>query len=132
MLEQEGLVAALELRLAAVEGRSDVHASLEADESIQLPLRVETALYHIAQEALNNALKHAGADTVTVRLARSGIYVLLSIIDDGCGFDLDSIVSGGMGLENMRTRAAEIGAVLDIRSRMGEGTCVNISVEERV
>ena len=51
-LENEGLINALDLRLAAVEGRSDVKATLIADETIRLPLPVETACYHIAQEAL--------------------------------------------------------------------------------
>ncbi len=131
VLEQEGLVNALELRLAAVEGRSDVRASLLADESIHLPFEVENALYHIAQEALNNALKHASASTVTVRLVRTQEGVQLSINDNGCGFNPDRGVGGGMGLENMRARAAEINAVLEIHSKVGSGTNVNIIVEER-
>ncbi len=132
VLEQEGLVNALELRLAAVEGRSDVRASLLADESIHMPLDVENALYHIAQEALNNALKHAGARTVTVRLVRTQEGVRLSINDDGCGFNPERMAGGGMGLENMRARAAEINATLDIHSKVGSGTCVSMIVEERI
>lgn len=129
VLEKEGLVGALELRLAAVEGRSDVLATLEADEQLNLPPQVETALYHIAQEALNNALKHAGASVVTVRLARAGQGALLEIEDNGCGFDPDQVESGGMGLENMRVRAAAIGAELKIQSTKNLGTHVRVKVE---
>ncbi len=129
VLEQEGLVNAIELRLAAVEGRSDVRATLEADENIQLPLEVETALYHISQEALNNALKHAAASVVAVRLARVGNSVMLEICDDGRGFDPGLVTGGGMGLDSMRSRATSIGAVFGIQSTPGEGTCVKVLLE---
>jgi signal transduction histidine kinase len=106
-----------------------VRATLDADENLHLPLEVETALYHIAQEALNNALKHAVASVVSVRLARSGQGVFLEIGDNGCGFDLERVNGGGMGLENMRARAAAIGAVLEIQSKTGLGTRVSVQVE---
>jgi signal transduction histidine kinase len=131
VLEQEGLAGALDLRLAAVEGRSDVHARLIADEDIRLPLPVETALYHIAQEALNNALKHARAANVTVSLARLPGGVILEVVDDGCGFDLPQEANGGMGLGNMRARAEEIGARLEITTRPGQGTRVSVCLEEQ-
>ena len=130
VLKEEGLAGALDLRLAAVEGRSDVRARLIADEDLRLPLPVETALYHIAQEALNNALKHARAANVTVTLARQGARgVILSVADDGCGFDL-ARTRAGMGLGNMRSRAAEIGAQLDISSQPGQGTRISVCLED--
>jgi len=131
VLEQEGLVNALDLRLAAVEGRSDVQARLRADESIHLPLPIETALYHIAQEALNNSLKHAQARSVTVYLTRTPQGVLLEVVDDGRGFDPGHVNSGGMGLSNMRARAEAIGAALEIDSRPGAGTRVRVLVKEQ-
>ena len=74
-LDEDGLVGALQSRLAAVEQRVGVEAHLQADLTADLPLHVEECLYRIAQEALNNALKHAQADTVTVNLraGESGI-----------------------------------------------------------
>jgi signal transduction histidine kinase len=129
VLEQEGLVGALELRLAAVEGRSDVRATLEADENLSLPPEVENALYYIAQEALNNALKHAAASVVSVRLTRSGAGIGLEVSDNGCGFDPRQVEEGGMGLENMRARASALGAVLEIQSQTGVGTRVSVAVE---
>jgi signal transduction histidine kinase len=130
VLEREGLVSALELRLAAVEGRSDVRASLEADENIHLSPEVETALYHIAQEALNNALKHAATSAVTVRLSRFGLGFKLEVVDEGCGFDPERVGGGGMGLDNMRARAKAIGAKFEIHSQPGEGTCVSVQTEK--
>jgi len=109
-----------------------VQARLQADESIHLPLPIETALYHIAQEALNNSLKHAQARSVTVHLTRSPQGVLLEVVDDGRGFDSGHVNSGGMGLSNMRARAEAIGATLEIDSRPGAGTCVRVLVKEQL
>jgi signal transduction histidine kinase len=129
ILEQEGLVSALELRLAAVEGRADVQTQLLADESLRLPPPVETAFYHIAQEALNNALKHAHASTVIVSLQGVDRRVVLEIADNGRGFDPAQPSRGGMGLGNMRVRAQGIGATLEIVSSPGQGTHVKVLVE---
>lgn len=130
VLEHEGLVNAIELRLAAVEGRSDVRASLEADESLHLSPEIETALYHIAQEVLNNALKHAAASAVNVRLVRLEQGVLLEITDNGCGFDTGQVGGGGMGLDNMQARAKAIGASFEIHSKPGAGTRVSVKMEK--
>lgn len=131
-LEQVGLLGALELRLAAVEGRSDVRASLQADESLHFTPKVEAALYHIAQEALNNALKHSAASVVMVRLARLGAGMSLEVSDNGCGFEPGRVDGGGMGLDNLRSRAAEIGARLEIQSGPGQGTQIKVILEEAV
>lgn len=105
MLEQEGLVGALHMRMAAVEGRADIQTNLLADETIRLPSLVEENLYQIAQEALNNVLRHAQATSVVVVLRYQGNGVVLEVCDNGCGFEADGAYVGGMGLENMRSRA---------------------------
>jgi len=128
VLEQEGLVNALDLRLAAVEGRSDVQARLHADEDIHLSLRVETALFHIAQEALNNTLKHAQADSVYVNMFHQNQNIVMEIMDDGCGFDTETVKDGCMGLANMRERVEAIGGELEIISHLGEGTRIKVTV----
>src|SRR5512147_1902632 len=87
-LEKEGLVAILHHRLSAVEGRADIKARLLADDDISLAKDKEIALYFIAQEALNNVLKHAHAKAVTVSLKQKGRNVFLEIVDDGRGFDI--------------------------------------------
>lgn len=129
-LESEGLAGALLLRLAAVEGRSRVSARLVADEDLRLSPAVENALYHIAQEALNNCLRHADAATVTVRLRRDVGQVVLEIDDDGQGFDPERVDRGGAGLRNMHERAAQAGGVLRVTSRPGAGTRVSVRVAQ--
>ncbi|NMB89020.1 MAG: HAMP domain-containing protein, partial [Chloroflexi bacterium] len=128
-LQQEGLAGALDLRLAAVEGRSDVKARLIADEDVHLSLVEETAFYHIAQEALNNALKHARASNVVVTLGRVPRGVALEIVDDGLGFDPRQEAGAGTGLDAMQERAREIGACLEILSQPGQGTRVTAILE---
>jgi signal transduction histidine kinase len=129
VLQEEGLAGALALRLSAVEGRTNVQTRLVADESIQrLPPSVASALYQIAQEALNNVLRHTLATSVTVQIHWSGERVTLEIVDDGGGFDLAAADGRGMGLTNMRERARQVGGTLDITSAPAAGTRVRVSV----
>ncbi len=90
VLEAEGLAAALEMRLYAVEKRAGLKADIHSEIEGRLPLDVEDGLYRIAQEVLNNALKHAQAKHIWVRLLQDGEIVRLEIKDDGRGFDLDA------------------------------------------
>jgi signal transduction histidine kinase len=130
ILEQEGLAAALQARLTAVEGRTaglTTRSAVDAD--LRLPARVEEALYRIAQEALNNVLKHARARTVALALRRDGPTVTLEIADDGTGFvPATAGRRGGVGLHGMRERAVLIGAHLTIQSTPGLGTVVRVEV----
>jgi signal transduction histidine kinase len=131
-LEREGLVGAIQHRLGAVERRAGVKAHLLVDDMIELPASVEEGLYHIAQEALNNALKHAAANSVTVRIRVVDEQVELEVVDNGIGFDPDTTGNGGgMGLVNMRERAKELGGTLRTVSAPGEGTEVSVSVKVR-
>jgi signal transduction histidine kinase len=128
-LERMGLVGALQSRLDAVESRSGLAAALDADETIRLPLATEDALYRLAQEALNNALRHAQASSVHVRLSRTESGVRLEIADDGIGFDVpEARQSGGVGLHSMAERAAQVGARLEIDSRIGAGSRIIVEV----
>ena len=128
ILEQNGLVAALQLRLAAVEGRADTQVRLVAEEPLELPKDLESALYRIALEALNNSMRHADAGKVTVLLRREHNEVLLEVADDGCGFDPEQHANGGMGLDNMRLYASEIGARLQVNSALAQGTTIRVAV----
>ena len=129
-LDQEGLVGALQKRLDAVEKRVGITtARVVMEDFIELPATVEEELYRIAQEALNNSLKHAKATKVTVRIFTKGDRVTLEVNDDGVGFDPKSDESqGGMGLLNMNERAKRAGGSLSIHSEIGKGTTINISV----
>jgi signal transduction histidine kinase len=130
LLEQEGLVQALERRLDAVEKRAGVQVSLETEQLGRLPSEVEVALYRIAQEALNNALKHASANQIMLRANKTDSRVTLEIEDNGIGFAPETTRTGsGMGLINMRERARQLGGDLTISSTPGGGTHVILTVE---
>ena len=116
-LETSGLAAALQARLDAVETRGGVHAKLEVVGQECLTPAVEQELYHIAQEALNNTLKHAHAQNVSIHLEFSAAMSCLEIYNDGVPFDLTTAAeSGGLGLRGMKERAEKIGAQLEIES----------------
>ncbi len=87
---------------------------------------VEAALYRVAQEALHNALRHAGASRIRVALERTPRRVVLEVADDGHGF-VPEMPSSGLGLASMRERAAAAGGVLTIRSGRS-GTVVRMKV----
>lgn len=127
VLQQEGLAAALQQRLKAVEGRLGISTGLKVRLDGRLPEPVENELYRIAQEALNNVTKHAHASNVTVYLVQSGRVAALKIQDDGIGFD-SSQPSGGMGLMTIRERAGNLNARLSIDSQPGKGTTLLVEV----
>jgi signal transduction histidine kinase len=129
ILEQVGLAAALQARLSAVEGRANLQTRLIADGIGDLPSVVEQALYRIAQEALNNALKHARAKYITVQLWQAQSHVALEIFDDGVGFDPAAATqNGGLGLRGIAERVAQLEGRLTVRSAPGAGTqlCVEL------
>ena len=124
-LEKGGLVGALRRRLDAVEERAGVMTRLLAPSELALPPMLEDNLFLVAQEALNNALRHAKASAVTVRIEVEEETITLEIEDDGCGCDLEAArQSGGIGLLAMRERAEKFGAQLEVHSEPGAGTRV--------
>ena len=130
VLEQEGLAAALETRLYAVEQRAGLKTDFQVELEDHLPPEIEEGCYRIAQEALNNTLKHAEAQHVRVRISQTGQIVKLKICDDGNGFEPQSARKhGGMGLTNMQNRAKQLGGQLTIQSHPGEGTQIIVEVK---
>lgn len=128
-LEQEGLVGALQKRLDAVEQRVGINARVVMEDFIEIPAPVEEELYRIAQEALNNSLKHAKATRVTVRIFIEEDMVILEVNDDGVGFQpLSAEAKGGMGLLNMKERAKRAGGSLSIHSENALGTIIQVSI----
>jgi signal transduction histidine kinase len=128
-LEKVGLAAALQARLDSVEGRAGLATRLSVQDDVRAPPHVEEAFFRIAQEALNNALKHARARSVEVSLTRHDDRLRLAIEDDGIGFDPDSAEeSGGFGLRSMRERAAQIGASFELASAPDQGTRITVEV----
>jgi signal transduction histidine kinase len=131
MLEQEGLVGALQHRLDAVEGRVGMATQLLAGETIELPRQIEEELYRIGVEALNNALKYAKATLVIVSISADQERIQLAVIDNGAGFDLRIAEGrGGLGIIGMRERAEKLGGVLEVISAPGEGTSVRVTLSK--
>jgi|GEM_PF-2671006 len=125
----EGLAAALQERLESVEQRSGVKTEFRCSGIGCADIQIDEELYRIAQESLNNALKHAHAQNVIVDLHQEPAYIRLEICDDGNGFEPDSVIrSGGMGLRGMRERVAQIGGDLAIHSHPGSGTTIRVEV----
>lgn len=124
-LAEAGLIGALQRRLEMVEQRAGIRARLTHEAGPNLPDEIERALYHIAEEALNNALKHAAAAEVVVAVRYPPGQVCLSIWDDGCGFDV-TCVSEGLGLQSLHERAAALVGELTVASTPGEGTRIDI------
>jgi PAS domain S-box-containing protein len=96
----------------------------------RLAPEIEMNLYRIAQEALNNVVKHAAAGKADVLLERRDQHVVLIVEDDGAGFHPDGATDGdvGMGLLSMRERAAQLGGTLEVESEPGAGTTIYVRV----
>lgn len=118
-----GLVTSIERLIARVP--DPAIASLHVDASPELPLDplVRTALVRVFQEATSNALRHGRANKIETRIAVAGERVVLSISDDGTGFD-PAAATSGRGLVGMRERAAELGGHLRLDASVGTGTQV--------
>ncbi|MEJ2751562.1 MAG: GAF domain-containing protein [Candidatus Promineifilaceae bacterium] len=130
VLEQLGLVKAIGQRFDAVEKRVGVAVDYQIDGEIDLPSRVEEALFHIVQEALNNALKHAAATEICLILSQQENRVTLTVADNGKGFRLaDMNDSGGLGLLSMRERVDSLGGEFYITSEEGGGSKINVALD---
>jgi signal transduction histidine kinase len=128
LLEKEGLVSMLRSRLFSVEKRAGIQVALESNLDRRLPPSAEKALYGIANEALNNTLKHARATKVAVELRDDAGTVTMEVSDDGVGFDPASAeAAGGLGLSGMRERAQREGWQLEINTAPGRGTRVAVT-----
>ncbi len=114
----------LEQLAEATAGRSQLPVTVTAEGEARLPADVQIALYRIAQEALNNAAKHAGASRCTVAVRWDSNTASLAVRDDGRGFDALRASQTHLGLRIMRERAEAIGATLTVTSDLGRGTIV--------
>lgn len=131
VLDDLGLAASLESLVRSVPNE-EVGIHVDAA-PCELPEHLETAIYRIAQEALQNIVKHAGAQQAEVRLRETDAAVVLGVTDDGQGFDPGNLPTGGgrpvgYGLSGMRERAELVGARLEIDTARGAGTRLTLTV----
>ena len=126
VLDELGLAEALRAECERRVRRGPLDLSLKLD-SLPTGIRREAALcvFRVAQEALNNVARHAGASAASVTLRRDADGLLLTVRDDGAGFDPASPGSGrSLGLASMRERVRLVNGTLDIESAPGQGTSV--------
>ncbi|MFE6779404.1 GAF domain-containing sensor histidine kinase [Streptomyces sp. NPDC057702] len=130
-LDEDGLVATLRNQVRVLDRAQSTQVTFASHGVRALPSAQEEALLRVTQEALHNALRHAGASHVEVRLARHGSTgALLSVRDDGQGFDPSAVRRAGrhLGLVSMRDRAAAVGGALTVESTPGKGTLIEMEV----
>ncbi|WP_189091410.1 sensor histidine kinase [Deinococcus ruber] len=125
-LEEGGLTAALARLSEMLTLRYHLKSTLDAPLEPTLNAEQKGALYRIAQEAVHNAVKHAQAGTVALRLHPQEGGWRLQIHDDGKGFDPGGVRGGTLGLKSMRERADDMGAQFDLRSAPAGGTTVRV------
>ncbi|HUX24345.1 MAG TPA: ATP-binding protein, partial [Burkholderiales bacterium] len=132
VLDDYGLLAALRQLAVEFAQRSGIATELSGvDLQSRLPPIVETAMFRISQEALNNIAKHAQAKNVEIGLHEVSGRVMLDIADDGVGFDPNEAPPGKQhwGLTIMRERAEAVGVVFRLESASGAGTRIVLEVE---
>ncbi len=130
-VEDLGLMLALEnlAENAATRGNFVIQVAIP-DLMPDIPIQIEQSYYRIAQEALENIVKHANAEKVYLTLSFNQHVLGLSIEDDGDGFEIDLENSPDtLGLRGLFERAADSGGKIDIKSKIGEGTLISVSTE---
>jgi signal transduction histidine kinase len=136
VLESQGLVAALQAMAEKMKETYGQDVLVKVDESIlpDLELGKQGVIFYIAEEAVNNARKHAQAPHIWVRLrSLEKEIALLEIVDDGLGFDVDAVTRaydkrGSLGMVNLRERAELVSGLLQIDSAPGKGTKVQVYI----
>lgn len=139
VLETQGLVAALQsfVERRQVEEKTrlhlHIHAHTPSKQISRLAANTESALFAIVQEAVNNALKHAHADNIFIKLRERDSQLTITVLDDGLGFDTADINKdyerrGSYGMINMKERAEIVGGMLNLKSAPGAGTEIQVTV----
>jgi signal transduction histidine kinase len=130
-LARAGLPAALADLAARAQARG-IETQLDIPDDLDLPADVDALLFRVAQEALRNAAKHAGAGTVQLTLRRDRRLVTMEVRDDGAGFDPSTTTAdtgiGHFGMRVLTDLAEAAGATLDLASAPGQGTALRLQV----
>ncbi len=129
-LETEGLVVALTRQIESVRARHKLQIRAEWCEDPQLPYEITEAIYRIAQEALNNIVKHAHARQAVVRLTCGVDEIHFEVSDDGDGFASEEAFPGHLGLRTMRERATRLGGTLQVESAPAQGTRILVTIPQ--
>ncbi len=135
ILETQGLVAALQQLAIKMRETHDQDIYVELDDELDenLEMGTQAVLFYIAEEAANNARKHAEAEHVWVRLKQGDELIILEVEDDGVGFNVGSVDAdyeqrGSLGMVSMRERAELVNGALRVESAEGKGTTIRVFI----
>ena len=128
-LRQLGLVAALEDMLQKSFFNSSIKYEFEqVNADGRFSENIEIGLYRIAQELINNIIKHSNANAVSVELFKTKTHLVLTVEDDGKGFDMENMEGVGNGLNNINSRAKSVNGKIQFEQRSGRGTSATVRV----
>ncbi|WP_420126411.1 ATP-binding protein [Longimicrobium sp.] len=131
-LDELGLIPAIESHVRSTREITEIHLSLDAEEGPDgdLPPEASLAVYRIVQEALSNVLRHSAANRAAVRVVREPDRLVVTVEDDGRGFNVPEVRAAGrgLGLFGMGERAAYLGGHVDVQSAPGTGTRVRAEI----
>jgi signal transduction histidine kinase len=125
------LGAAIRAEASRISERAGLRLELQVGDGIQATAEIEQAVLRIVQEAVSNAARHANASTISISLSSAPGGVLVTIADNGHGFDLGQVETSrraGFGLVCMRERARSVGGDVRLHSRPGRGTVVEVAL----
>jgi signal transduction histidine kinase len=129
MLDDFGLLPALEWQAREIGRRTGLRVQVSSEMSGELPEEHKTCVYRVVQEALNNCAQHAQANAVQVSVRQEDGQILVTVQDDGSGFDPERV--RGLGLLGMEERARHLGGSFQIDSRPGRGTLLRVTLPRR-
>ncbi len=129
-LIQVGLQTLIQQLANTLKTRTAIEIVTALDDIPTLHPDVQIGIYRIVQEALNNIIKHSQAEQVLIQLTRTDQQIVLTISDNGRGFDMETNKPTSLGMNIMRERADSIGAHLNIESAAGEGTRIQVTWSE--
>jgi NO-binding membrane sensor protein with MHYT domain/two-component sensor histidine kinase len=129
MLDDHGLLSALQWYAKQFSQRTGIEVTVRGEEPARRPgQEIEITLFRIAQEALNNVAKHARAAHVDLALEQSDTESVLSMSDDGVGFDPQALSGPGRGMATMRERAQSVGGYFEVRAAPNDGTRIMVRI----
>lgn len=130
-LDGKNLGEALQSLVYELQQKTSMSITLNVDGEMTLDTQSEDHLFRIAQEAISNTLRHSKAQSMSIHLSGFGRQVRLTFVDDGIGFEVEERKHSSYGLLTMEERVLEMGGSLDIASKTGEGTKIDIWVPAR-